>query len=1072
MFDIISIGRSDLLIAVLQGLAILTADDGPAGFGGLVALGLLVGVALTVARGIVTQRLDLQWIFVGWAMYAVLFLPKVTVTVEDIYTGDTTAVANVPIGVAAIGGVTSTIGLTLTEAFGTAFAFPSMTETGYLDALEIVSAIREMDYGDANDLTASGNLKHVDLQRSLRAYLTDCVVYDMLANVPNPDVTWEEVRTAADLLAAIEVDSNAWYTTVWLLEADADGQTVTCTEAYRSISTNMTANFLPAWTEYIGTVLGLDDPASRIQDAVDALFGVGRSAQDFMLNSLIARELRLAELGYHAAANNTPGVVMRTQAMEQRRTQWASEQSMFLEVARPLISYIEAFFYAVSPFMAFLFTLGAVGISLFARYLLLAIWVQLWLPVMAINNLYINIAASERLRSIDAGGMDILSLAGLESVWTETTSWLAVGGLLAAATPLLTLMILTGSYYAFTRLTDRMAGGDHIDERIATPATLQPAPVAAAGALGLHSELNHASPTTGLVKKDAERILPSISIGSGISEAVEGARTAQQQAVAEWASAHSTGLSLNRTEHIEQFARNLTSESNTATRTTVDQVMEQMARSVVQNDALFRSMTSEERGLLQGAIGASLGRHGNGAGSSGTVQAVLQNIESLSESQREQIADNISNLAQSQRGLMGQLAEAIAVNAEEGQASRYTSALGVADSTDWRQAQRDVATSAESLRSLTAFRNHVGSDFKMDAPRFGHQAVADDSVAELMRLATENSVNIGYAQDLARNWTETGVFHDHDQALAAALGVGLSQGDALSRAALAEYMAPRFGTLDLELESPQSELELAGSEREFGNVRSQVSDAVIEVPSGPESVRAEVEDSFGSFEANRETGRSAVEHFFEASSASNAESMERALNEIDRIAVETRAEYLEENFDANRGVFKALSDLNVSEQVASAFDGVGTSIGVAASGYVQSYREAREQGANVASAAWSGIGGFLRGYGEGFDASIQQQYNAARQHALDRGFPKVVADYYANQNIMFQQSIDSAVLQGLGLDHEWNRQVNEAREVLGDAGLSYVYRAARADEHRRKEYLDNAMDLYSRKQEVASVRNE
>src|SRR5687767_15776170 len=130
MFDIVCIGRADFLIAVLNALAILTADEGPAGYGGLVALGLLIGVVLALVRGIVTQRVELQWVLAGWLLFACLFVPKVTVTVEDIYTGDTTTVANVPLGPAAIGSITSTVGVTLADAFGTVFAVPSLTSTG------------------------------------------------------------------------------------------------------------------------------------------------------------------------------------------------------------------------------------------------------------------------------------------------------------------------------------------------------------------------------------------------------------------------------------------------------------------------------------------------------------------------------------------------------------------------------------------------------------------------------------------------------------------------------------------------------------------------------------------------------------------------------------------------------------------------------------------------------------------------------------------------------------------------------------------------------------------------------
>lgn len=1069
MFDIVSIGRSDLLIAVLNGLAILTADDGPAGFGGLIALGLLTGVLLTLARGIVTQRLDLQWVLIGWLMYAVLFAPKVTVTVEDIYTGDTTAVANVPLGVGAIGGLTSTIGLTLTDAFGTAFAFPSITQTGYLDALDIANALREMDYGDANDLTAGSTLQFVDMQRSVRAYLTDCVFFDMLSNVPNPDTSWEEIRTAPRLLEAIEVNSTSWFTTVWLDDGDPDGQTLTCTEAYQTISTNLTDAFLPAWTEYIGTVLGLDDPGPDIQSAVDTLFGVGRSAQDFMLNSLLSREIRLAELGYHAAADNTAGVVMRTQAMEQRRAQWQTEQSMFLEVARPLISYIEAFFYAVSPFMAFLFTLGAFGIALFARYLILAIWVQLWMPVMAINNLYINLAASERLQDIDAAGMDILSLTGLESVWTETTSWLAVGGMLAAATPLLTLMLLTGSYYAFTRLTDRMSGADFVNERIASPNVLEPAALAAAGPLGAQVAINTQAPNVGLARTDVERVVPDIDIGSSLDRSVQSAYGAQQQALSDWASGRGTGLNLNRQEHLEQFARNLNSESLASTHTEIDSVLQRMSEAVVKDEALFQQLSSEERALLQGTIGAALAgrraseRFGVGAEGLGSIAATLANIESLTEGQKQQIAENIANIAQGEEGLTSQLAEAITHSHETGQASRFASALGVADSREFRESQRDVATTTASYNELSALRDSVGSIFRADAAHFGRQAVADGSIDQLEQLAIRHELNRDDVARMAGEFYLSEKIYDPDQARASALGLALSQGSAEARADLARYMAPRFGSASVGVGDATANAEVRPSAI-FGDTAQEVRSTIGDLPFSAAELRSDIDAQIYDYGALNESGLNAVRDFFEGSLEGNSQRMEEALAEIDRIATLTRAAHIEENYDDTRSVFRAASDYDWSQTTVDAFVNAGTSIGAAAASYGLAYDEAREQGAGRLSASWTGLGAALRGYKEGFDASVQAQYDETKRLALDRGFPEVVAEYYANQSIMMQQSVDTSVLQWLGLDDDYNHQKREARAALGDSAFGYVHRAAGADEAKRNEYLGYAMDLYRARQ--------
>lgn len=376
-------------MAVLNGLAMLTADDGPAGYGGLVALGLLIGVILALIRGIVTQKLELQWVLAGWLLFSCLFVPKVTVTVEDVYTGTTNTVANVPLGPAIIGSITSTIGLKLAEGFEAVFGYPTMTNAGYMDSLDLIEGMRNIDYGSANDGSAAPTaVPNVNVQRTVREYLTRCVMHSIAMGTPGLGPTWSQLQETENLLATMQVNSNILSTTVYLDPSATSGVVTGCFSAYQQIAEYIPVTFYPAWLTYVGSKVGVPDPQARVQDALNALFGVGHSAQNYMLNALLKQEVEMAELGYQASGGNDAGVLMRVQAMEQRRTEWAASQSMWAEMARPAISFIEGFFYAVSPFMGFMFCLGAPGIAIFARYLVFAVWIQLWMPVLAVTNLY------------------------------------------------------------------------------------------------------------------------------------------------------------------------------------------------------------------------------------------------------------------------------------------------------------------------------------------------------------------------------------------------------------------------------------------------------------------------------------------------------------------------------------------------------------------------------------------------------------------------------------------------------------------------------------------------------------
>lgn len=115
-----------------------------------------------------------------------------------------------------------------------------------------------------------------------------------------------------------------------------------------------------------------------------------------MLTSVGRNILNLGLAQGYATYKDTNSAAMLAQAIEQRNVQWAAEQSMFLNSVRPMMAFMESFFYALTPFAAVFVMLGLFGLGLFFKYILLLIWVQMWLPVMAIANMYIMSAAKER----------------------------------------------------------------------------------------------------------------------------------------------------------------------------------------------------------------------------------------------------------------------------------------------------------------------------------------------------------------------------------------------------------------------------------------------------------------------------------------------------------------------------------------------------------------------------------------------------------------------------------------------------------------------------------------------------
>jgi len=218
---------------------------------------------------------------------------------------------------------------------------------------------------------------------------------------------------------------------------------------------------------------------------------------------------------------------MVEQAIQQRNSQWAGEQTLFTRIVRPMMTWIEGFSYAITPLMAFAVMLGARGIQMTGQYLLMLLWIQLWMPILAVVNLYITMAATGKMAALNAAQFNLPSMDGLYQMDMAIQEWLAIGGMLASSTPAIALMLVYGGSVTATHFLGRMQGGDFINEKINSPDIVSPAPV-----MNLQPNYQHA-PLTGATLFGAEKVLPSFQAGKDLSESVSSAfyNTAQNMSL-------------------------------------------------------------------------------------------------------------------------------------------------------------------------------------------------------------------------------------------------------------------------------------------------------------------------------------------------------------------------------------------------------------------------------------------------------------------------------------------------------------------------------------------------------------
>ena len=118
---------------------------------------------------------------------------------------------------------------------------------------------------------------------------------------------------------------------------------------------------------------------------------------------------------------------------------------------------------ATSPIVAFLATLGPVGVTMMVRYFQMMIWIALWGPVMAVCNLYITIATTRIMETLTTQAVDngsaLSAMVMHDQLYQTLEIGLSAGGILASSVPALSLMLVYGGSVAATNLSGKMTSG-------------------------------------------------------------------------------------------------------------------------------------------------------------------------------------------------------------------------------------------------------------------------------------------------------------------------------------------------------------------------------------------------------------------------------------------------------------------------------------------------------------------------------------------------------------------------------------------------------------------------------------
>lgn len=511
-YELYSIGSAKFLREIFNSVAMIT---GSGDFLGACAVAIMLGVILAVIKGIMTGggKIEVGAIVVSSLVTCIMFVPRATVVVEDVYNGSTYAVDNVPIGVAAPGMFISRVGFTIAElmdqGFSTVDTNFGITNRPFLESTKILSNLRNPQF--ANSVWDQlGKHTNSDVKRSFYNFFKECTMLKYNFD-KTKSVDQDQKMTLENLMD--DFQSNVFYTEIYV---DGKAVTKTCNDAnailkskINQLNGDLVNNAMPAPKEYGSNT------ATEMTDAISMLRLTSADAMEMVKLSIVQPVYDKALAGYFDNSGDVVAALTINNAIQQRNAQWSMEQSLFLNTVRPIITFFEGFVYAVTPFMAILICMGAFGLGIAIKYFQTLIWIQLWMPILAIINLYIYMSAQGAVDSAGIVDKHIDSFYALGTLAQTVETWTSVGGMLAAMTPVIAFFIVAGSAYTFTSIASKLNGADHIDEKAMSPDVLKQAPMMTNTAGSYYSR------EQGTGKTDFENNIPSISLDNTDANAIQ-----------------------------------------------------------------------------------------------------------------------------------------------------------------------------------------------------------------------------------------------------------------------------------------------------------------------------------------------------------------------------------------------------------------------------------------------------------------------------------------------------------------------------------------------------------------------
>ncbi|KQW02846.1 conjugal transfer protein TraG N-terminal domain-containing protein [Rhizobacter sp. Root1221] len=501
MWEIYAYHNSDSLFGVFNAVAAIMGSG--TYLSAVAAVAFCGFVAAMVAYMVAPEKLQgWKWLMTVVLVYGVLFVPRVTVGIVDkTGAGPVKVVANVPFGMAALGGLTSTIGNSITELFETAFQV--IPGAGALPA-ELAYQRNGLMFGSrVIQETRRASLPDPSVRVDIINFIGNCTAYDINDGTISPS----DFSKNANLWSLMASTNPARFTPI---TTPTGLTTDTCAAAYADISSRMAPQVADLTTRLalkLNPSLDATAATASVQNQLiqayirSQIADASATATDLVRqNALINAINDAGEMGCQRI--NDPACMMlatgRASAVASQNAAWINGAKI-AEQALPVVRNVaEAVCYAVFPLLVLLLFLssGRTTVLMLSGYATALIAIQLWPPLFSILNYMATLYAQldQAAAAEVGGGFKAISLQTASPIYSNAVSAQAVVSWLVVGIPMLAyslanrlvnfgstmigglagLQSTIGNASSAAAVGNSSMGNVSMDQRVVTPSTSSP----------------------------------------------------------------------------------------------------------------------------------------------------------------------------------------------------------------------------------------------------------------------------------------------------------------------------------------------------------------------------------------------------------------------------------------------------------------------------------------------------------------------------------------------------------------------------------------------------------------------